>query len=52
MAAGIGLGAMIAGRVVQAFGPQAVLGLAACTMTIAALLALRLQKLFPEPNPP
>jgi predicted MFS family arabinose efflux permease len=49
---GIGLGAMVAGRVVQAWGPQAVLGLAACTMTIAALLALRLQSLFTESTKP
>jgi len=49
---GIGLGAMVAGRVVQAWGPQAVLGLAACTMTIAALLALRLQSLLPEATKP
>jgi MFS family permease len=49
---GLGLGAMIAGRMVQAFGPQAVLGLAACTMAVAALLALRLQNLFPESTKP
>ncbi|MEP7062675.1 MAG: MFS transporter [Betaproteobacteria bacterium] len=47
---GLGVGAMIAGRVVQAWGPQAVLGLAACTMTVAALLALRVQHILPEPT--
>ena len=45
---GLGLGTMIAGRVVQTSGPQAVLLLGACTMSIAALLAWRLQHQLPE----
>jgi MFS family permease len=49
---GLGLGAMIAGRVVQAWGPQAVLGLAACTMSVAALLALRVQHILAESTRP
>ncbi|HEY5367151.1 MAG TPA: MFS transporter [Casimicrobiaceae bacterium] len=49
---GLGFGAMVAGRVVQAHGPQMVLGLAACTMTAAALLAWRLQSLLQKPRTP
>ncbi|MEO8976820.1 MAG: MFS transporter [Casimicrobiaceae bacterium] len=49
---GIGLGAMIAGRIVQVWGPQAALGLAACTMSVAALLALRVQAIFPDTTRP
>ncbi len=40
---GLGFGAMLAGRVVQAYGPQAVFMLSACTMSAAALIAWRLQ---------
>jgi MFS family permease len=48
---GLGIGATIAGHLVQDRGPQTVLGLAACTMTLAALLALRLSRNFPESSP-
>lgn len=49
---GLGIGATVAGHLVQDRGPQIVLGLAACTMTLAALIALRLAKIFPETSPP
>jgi MFS family permease len=49
---GIGAGTVIAGRIVDAYGPQATMLFAACTMTIAALVAMLVARVLPETASP
>ncbi len=48
---GIGAGTVIAGRIVDAYGPQATMLFAACTMTIATLVAMLVARVLPETPP-